>query len=247
MSIADKLTTIAENQQKVYDAGYAAGQKAGGGSTGDDDLLKYVPATGSTWQLFSRAVFTERPDLVVSLPGGPTSIYEMFYMAVGFNSLTLRVPSTGGPYKADSFVYGSSQGTSTVKTLTLPDGIRFSQFNRFAQNSVNLETVLFERDPEADPDAELVGIDLSESTNNATCFNNCPLLTEVRFKANSIKSSLGFNQSSNLSLDSIASIVEGLAYVTTQQTLTLHSDVIDNLTANHPDLLQAIYDKNWIT
>lgn len=31
MSIAEKLQTVAENQQKVYDAGYAAGQAAGGG------------------------------------------------------------------------------------------------------------------------------------------------------------------------------------------------------------------------
>jgi hypothetical protein len=31
MSIAEKLTTIADNQQRVYDAGYTAGQQAGGG------------------------------------------------------------------------------------------------------------------------------------------------------------------------------------------------------------------------
>ena len=31
MSIAEKLTTIAENQQRVYDAGYAQGQNDGGG------------------------------------------------------------------------------------------------------------------------------------------------------------------------------------------------------------------------
>ena len=31
MSIAEKLTTIAENQQKVYDAGFTAGQAQGGG------------------------------------------------------------------------------------------------------------------------------------------------------------------------------------------------------------------------
>lgn len=38
MSIADKLTTIAENQQAVYDAGFFAGQaQGGGGSSGDYD------------------------------------------------------------------------------------------------------------------------------------------------------------------------------------------------------------------
>ena len=30
MSIAEKLQTVADNQQKVYDAGFAAGQAAGG-------------------------------------------------------------------------------------------------------------------------------------------------------------------------------------------------------------------------
>ena len=38
MSIAEKLTTIAENQQRVYGAGYAAGQAEGGGS-GDSSVF----------------------------------------------------------------------------------------------------------------------------------------------------------------------------------------------------------------
>ena len=48
MSIAEKLTTIAENQQKVYDAGYTAGQAAGGG--GDsyyDEFWDSVQQNGS--------------------------------------------------------------------------------------------------------------------------------------------------------------------------------------------------------
>lgn len=36
MSMADKLTTIAENQQRVYDAGYAKGKAEGGGDVGID-------------------------------------------------------------------------------------------------------------------------------------------------------------------------------------------------------------------
>lgn len=36
MSIAEKLTTIAENQQRVYDAGYAKGQAEGGGGNYDE-------------------------------------------------------------------------------------------------------------------------------------------------------------------------------------------------------------------
>ena len=35
MAIADKLAIIAANEQRVYDAGYAAGQAAGGGGGSD--------------------------------------------------------------------------------------------------------------------------------------------------------------------------------------------------------------------
>ena len=37
MSMAEKLTAIAENQQRVYDAGYAKGKAEGGESGGGDD------------------------------------------------------------------------------------------------------------------------------------------------------------------------------------------------------------------
>lgn len=37
MTMADKLTDIAKNMQKVYDAGYAAGAETGGGGTGSYD------------------------------------------------------------------------------------------------------------------------------------------------------------------------------------------------------------------
>ena len=35
MSIADKLVTIAENERKVYDAGYTKGKTEGGGDSYD--------------------------------------------------------------------------------------------------------------------------------------------------------------------------------------------------------------------
>lgn len=43
MTVADKLTTIAENQQKVYDAGFAAGQEAGGG--GAEPVIEALTVT----------------------------------------------------------------------------------------------------------------------------------------------------------------------------------------------------------
>jgi hypothetical protein len=43
MSIAEKLTTIAENQQKVYDAGFAAGKTTGGG--GAEPVIEALTVT----------------------------------------------------------------------------------------------------------------------------------------------------------------------------------------------------------
>lgn len=48
MSIAEKLTTIAENQQLVYDAGYAKGQAEGGGVVIDPDKIIEKAVTGTT-------------------------------------------------------------------------------------------------------------------------------------------------------------------------------------------------------
>lgn len=47
MSISRKLTTIAENQQRVYDAGYAKGQAEGGGVVIDPDKIIEKTVTGT--------------------------------------------------------------------------------------------------------------------------------------------------------------------------------------------------------
>ena len=50
MSIADKLTTIAENEQRVYQAGYDKGvAEGGGGVVGDDYVAEAPPKTIKTY------------------------------------------------------------------------------------------------------------------------------------------------------------------------------------------------------
>lgn len=73
---------------------------------------------------------------------------------------------------------------------------------------------------------KIVGdLDFSEITNTGNAFRNCSSLEEVRIKANTIKLSVQFGYSPNLSAQSVQSIVDGLATVETAQTLTLHSAV----------------------
>lgn len=73
-------------------------------------------------------------------------------------------------------------------------------------------------------------------------FYRTSALKEIRFVENCIKVSISFTWPPLLSTDSIQSIIDGLATVETQQTLTLHSDVFLKLTAEQ---LATIETKNW--
>ena len=75
-------------------------------------------------------------------------------------------------------------------------------------------------------------------------FNYIYSLVNVRFVANTIKLSIAFAQSDNLSTETIQSIIDGLADLTggTAQTLTLHSTVGSKLTDTQKATITA---KNW--
>lgn len=73
-------------------------------------------------------------------------------------------------------------------------------------------------------------------------FNGCTSLIEVRFTPESIKYNLSFTQSSQLSDESIQSILDGLANVSTTQTLSLNSAVYAKLTEEQK---QSATDKGW--
>lgn len=93
---------------------------------------------------------------------------------------------------------------------------------------------------------EIIGeLDLSKIT-SATAqknpFNGCTSLVEVRFTKESIKYNLSFTQSSQLSDESIQSILDGLANVSTTRTLSLNSAVYAKLTEEQK---QSATDKGW--
>lgn len=86
--------------------------------------------------------------------------------------------------------------------------------------------------------------DLSECTGISVPFDYSSNLKEIRFKPNTIKLSIGFWSQSQLSDDTIKSVIDGLADLTgsTAQTLTLHGTVKAKLTETQ---LTTITSKNW--
>ena len=67
---------------------------------------------------------------------------------------------------------------------------------------------------------------VTNSTYTSQCFDRCNALTNVSFVEGSIKVSISFPHSSLLSAESVQSIINGLATVTTAQTLTLNSAIV---------------------
>lgn len=86
------------------------------------------------------------------------------------------------------------------------------------------------------------GLDLSSATNVSNMFLGCSNLKNVTFVENSIKISFNLGDSPLLTDESIQSLINGLATVTSQQTLTLHADVKSKLTEEQKN---AITSKNW--
>lgn len=81
-----------------------------------------------------------------------------------------------------------------------------------------------------------------ESNQQQTPFNGCTSLIEVRFTPESVKQNLSFTQSSQLSDESIQSILDGLANVSTTCILFLNSEVYAKLTKEQK---QSATDKGW--
>ena len=84
---------------------------------------------------------------------------------------------------------------------------------------------------------------------NTDCFSGTDSLVEVRFVAESIKVSINI-PSAVLSNESIKSILRGLAYVETMQTLKLNIDVYNRLIFTEDDEMYELYDnavveKGW--
>ena len=83
-------------------------------------------------------------------------------------------------------------------------------------------------------------INMSKVTNARFAFQECFYLKDILFVEESIKVSIGFPHSKDLTAESIQSIIDGLAYVETAQTLTLHKNI--ELTDEQK---ATIYNKGW--
>ena len=119
-----------------------------------------------------------------------------------------------------------------LKTVSFSPKFKLSNATALFNGRISLEEVIGELDFSG-----IIGINEQNSP-----FNRCTSLAEIRFTKESIKYNLSFKQSSQLSDESIQSILDGLATVSSTQTLAFNSAVYAKLTEEQK---QSATDKGW--
>lgn len=231
MSIADQLTTIAENVQKVYDAGKAAG---GGDSyydtfwdayqnNGERTNYQYV-FNGPAW---NDETFKPKYDIRPAADGYSGS-YIFLRSKMKTSEYLKKIDLSQAQSAIQTFAW------STVEELGVIDfGSVTKGWNGLNQTFLDcstlrkIELLVPPRDTGAGVDA----------------FSGLPALTDITF-GGTIYQTISFAASSNLSSASVQSIIDWLADLTggTAKTLTLHADVGANLTDEQKATVSA---KNW--
>lgn len=143
--------------------------------------------------------------------------------------------SEGNYKEVFNTLYSASLINSTVDRIDFYIGNPFANHNSFLRNTRNLKYVKGINTSNS-TDIRLMfassaietieePLDISKVTNTTNTFA-CDNLTEIRFVSGTIKISIDFSRCSKLSAQSIQSIIDGLATVTTAQTLTLNSTIV---------------------
>lgn len=227
-TFADKLNIVAENIQKVYEAGKAAGGGGGSYEQGYEQGKNTITTRARTLQFadlnFGVQVITLNLDNI-------TTFNQMFYKALGDTSeITINCPNL---VTSMSAFFDGDTADKKLKKITLNvDTQKTTNFNAFVWNRQGLE---------------IIGgtpLNFISTTNIGSAFFGCYSLKEMRIVANTIKVAFNVANSPDLSDETIQSIIDGLADLTgsTAQTLTFHSTVGAKLTDTQKATITA---KNW--
>lgn len=211
MSIAEKLTTIAENQQKVYDAGYAAGSSldydtvyAEGYAQGKSDEYN------SFWDTYQENGTRTDYQYAFAYGGWRNANFNPKYPLVNISSAAsmfarcrltrIDVPLDFSGCTNCSFLFNNAQSLGTISSITFDEAC----------------------------------------TNGSNMFASCKALTNITVHG-TINFDVGMGGCTKLSADSVQSIIDALADLTgqAQKTVTFASAVSGALTSEQKDAISA--------
>ncbi len=221
MSIADKLTTIAENVPKVYEQGDAVGFGRGYGVGYEDgrrDGTNSVPIyhCGTLANTFLNVLFpVENFDFIMKVKKA-VSVTGMFQstanLKTNLRSIKLIAEEKDTAVSFESFCFYRH----SVESVDLTEYTRkVKNASRMFYQCYILKSIYG-------------ALDFSECTNTFQWLNAARALEDVEFVPNTINISISFLQSSKLTKASLESIINGLNGEVTEQTLTLSKTAVNN-------------------
>ena len=238
MSIAEKLTQIAENEQKVYDAGYSAGQACGGGYDEFWDSYQENGNRANCDYMFAGQGWNDetfKPKYNIK----PTTSAGNLFTGTTITDLVARLEECGVELDLSECAEGNYfiNGSKTITTFPTADirkRSRATTTKYMWYNCPNLrviEKVILKEDGTQEFDTY--------------SFGALPALEEIRFEGVIGQNGLNFSASTNLSHDSLMSILHALkdyAGSGTSYKATLGATNLAKLT----DTEKAIAtDKGW--
>ena len=222
MSIAEKLQTIAENEQKVYEAGYAKGKSEGGGG-GDS----YYDVFWDNYQL----------------NGSRTSYSYAFYTS-GWNDTTFK-PKYNIVAKSADYMFQNSKITNLKEILankgvtldvsqcTQPYGIFYytaithiPEIN--LENATKINNMFYGSKNLVSVDKLILSSGTNEKTVQATnAFVDCTELENIIIEGIINTGTFDFRYSQKLNYESIKSIINALSTTTSGYAVTLSKTAVD--------------------
>lgn len=239
MSIAEKLTTIAENEQKVYEAGQETENRRywerfweglKNPNTGNYNLRHAFSGGGWNEETFSKIVYPSEKLIVTGASSG-LNAFQYFNRDYVYNNPMIdladfcRHVDFSGLTSANYIFHNA-----IAKNITIDLG-----------NCTNI-TYAFSGDNGGNIENLTLKI-TSKCTTFTNAFYYMKETTTIRFTDDSeIVSNVSFAQSSKLTYESLRSIINALGTVSSTKTLTLHATAKAKLT--EADIAE-ITQKGW--
>ena len=209
MSISEKLDIIAENQYKVYDAGYAAGQATCGGG-GDTDAAYnegFEAGKKSEYDAFWDAFQLDR-----NAPSGHRLHYNSAFAYAGWTDANYnpKYPITPSNTNGIGNMFTWNQKVTDTKVPITAFGNCSNAFNQ-ANKIKRIPKLIF-----------------SSTTNVSNMFNGCTALEELYCEGELAINGLNLSACTKLSKASIESIIGVLSDTTSGLSITLSQIAVDN-------------------
>lgn len=252
MSIAEKLTTIAENQQRVYDAGYAAGEANGSGGYDEgysagvkseyDQFWDRVQGQGRRTNygmsfcmaMFPRPAFDPKYDMHVTNAQYMFSYWNNDPATYGYFVLDLRDIGVELDFSQSTSFQSMFQGNYQVAAVGVIDTRSAAGLSNSFYYCIRLHTI----------EKLILKDDGSQTFSNT--FTNCIALENLTVEG-VIGNNMSFSYSKNLTHDSLMSVIGALKDFVeegagTTKTLTLGATNLAKLTE---DEKQTARNKGW--